>query len=189
VTSTKVARRYAQALLELAADQGQLEKWGAELERLAQVISSPELLPRLTSPELPDQQRLEAVTLIASRMELSFPLRSFAVVVARHGRLAEMAAIAQAYRDLLDRHLGRTRARITFAAKPSREELATVVEALERVSGKKVIPQVEVDASLIGGVVAELEGRTYDASVANRLLILQRELGRDGYGGRLAVQG
>jgi F-type H+-transporting ATPase subunit delta len=189
VTSSKVARRYAQALLELAADQDQLEKWGAELERLAQLISSPELLPRLTSPELPDQPRLEAVTLIAARMELSFPVRSFAVVVARHGRLADMAAIAQAYRDLLDRHLGRTRARITFAAQPTDEELATVVEALQRLSGKQVIPQVEVDSRLIGGVVAEVEGRTYDASVANRLQILQRELGRDGYSGHLAVQG
>ena len=50
--SSKVAKRYAQALLELAAEQGQLEAWGAELERLAQVISSPELIARLSSPEL-----------------------------------------------------------------------------------------------------------------------------------------
>ena len=41
MTSSKVARRYAQALLELAAEQGQLEAWGAELERLAQMVSSP----------------------------------------------------------------------------------------------------------------------------------------------------
>ncbi|HXR36037.1 MAG TPA: F0F1 ATP synthase subunit delta, partial [Candidatus Binataceae bacterium] len=94
MTSSKVARRYAQALLELAAEQGQLEAWGAELERLAQMVSSPELLVRLTSPELADQQRLEAMTLLASRLELSFPLRSFAVVVARHGRIKDMAAIA-----------------------------------------------------------------------------------------------
>jgi F-type H+-transporting ATPase subunit delta len=191
VTSSKVARRYAQALLELAADQDRLEQWGAELERLAQTISSPELLPRLTSPELPDEQRLEAVTLVAARLELSFPLRSFAVVVARHGRLVDFTAIAQAYRDLLDRHLGRARAMLTFAAPPGDADLAAVVEALERLSGKKIIAQVNVDPKLIGGVVAELEGRTYDASVANQLEVLQRELSRDGYAGagHLAVQG
>jgi F-type H+-transporting ATPase subunit delta len=178
VTSSKVARRYAQALLELAADQGQLEAWGAELERLAQMVSSPELMARLTSPELPDELRLEAITLVASRLELSFPLRSFAVVVARHGRIADLSAIAQAYQDLLDRHLGRARATLTFPALPGDEDLAAVVAGLERLSGKKIIAAVNVDPSLIGGLVAELEGRTYHASVATRLALMERQLSR-----------
>ncbi len=176
MTGSKVARRYAQALLELAADEGQLEGWGAELERLARMVSSPELLERLISPELTDQQRLEAMTLIAARLNLSFPVRSFAVVVARHGRTAAMAAIAQAYQDLLDRHLGRARATLTFAAQPSDADLTAVVEGLERLSGKKIIAAVNVEPNLIGGVVAELEGRTYDASLATRLEILERQL-------------
>jgi len=178
VTSSKVARRYAQALLELAAEQGQLEAWGAELERLAQMVSSPELLVRLTSPELADQQRLEAMTLLASRLELSFPLRSFAVVVARHGRIKDMAAIAEAYHVLLDQRLGRARATLTFAAPPADADLATVVDGLERLSGKKVIAAVAVDPSLIGGVEAELEGRIYDASLATRLNLLERQMSR-----------
>jgi len=178
VTSSKVARRYAQALLELAAEQGQLEAWGAELERLAQMVSSPELLVRLTSPELADQQRLEAMTLLASRLELSFPLRSFAVVVTRHGRIKDMAAIAEAYHMLLDQRLGRARATLTFAAPPADADLATVVDGLERLSGKKVIAAVAVDPSLIGGVVAELEGRIYDASLATRLNLLERQMSR-----------
>jgi len=177
VIGSKVARRYAQALLELATDQD-LEVWGAELERLAQVVSSPELLPRLTSPELPDQQRLEAMTLVASRLELSFPVRSFAVVVARHGRIAEMAAMAQAYQDLLDRRLGRARATLTFPARPADADLAAVVAGLEHLASKKIIATVNVDPSLIGGVVAELEGRTYDASLATQLALLERQLSR-----------
>ena len=176
VATSKVARRYAQALLELAADQNQLEAWAAELERLAQVVSNPELMARLNSPELPDQQRLEAMTLIASRLELSFPLRSFAVVVARHGRIGDLTPISQAYQNLLDARLGRARATLTFPAQPSDADLAAVVEGLERLSGKKIIATVNLDANLIGGVVAELEGRTYDASVATRLNMLERQL-------------
>jgi F-type H+-transporting ATPase subunit delta len=178
VTSSKVARRYAQALLELAAEQGQLEAWGAELERLAQMVSSPDLLARLTSPELPDQQRLEAMTLLAERLNLSFPLRSFAVVVARHGRIADMAAISQAYQALLDQRLGRARATLTFPAQPNDADLGAVVAGLERLSGKKIIAAVKLDSGLIGGVVAELEGRIYDASLATRLNQLERQLSR-----------
>jgi F-type H+-transporting ATPase subunit delta len=178
VSSSKVARRYAQALLELADEQGQLEAWGVEVERLAAVVGNSELIARLTSPELSDETRLEAVTRIAARLDLSFPLRSFAVVVARHSRLADMAAIAQAYQDLLDRRLGRARAALNFAAPPSDADLAAVVEGLERLSGKKIIATVTVEPALIGGVVAELEGRTYDASLATRLNLLERQLSR-----------
>ena len=53
-----------------------------------------------------------------------------------------------------------------------------VVEGLERLSGKKIIAAVKVDPGLIGGVVAELEGRTYDASLATRLNLLERQMSR-----------
>jgi len=88
MTSSRVARRYARALLELAAEQGQLEPWGAELARLAGVMMAPELALPLSSPELTQQARIEAMAKIAERLNLSFPLRSFAVVLARHGRIA-----------------------------------------------------------------------------------------------------
>ena len=178
MTNSKVAKRYALALLELATEQGQLETWGQELEKLARVVGDPQLLAQLISPELADEQRLEAVTVIATRMELSYPLRSFALVVARHGRIADMPAIAQAYQTLLDSRLGRARASITFATQPTGSELARVVEGLEKISGKKVLATVNVDPGLIGGVVAELEGRTYDSSLATRLEVLERQLSR-----------
>ena len=41
--SFRVARRYARALLEVAP-RDQAEKWGAELEKLARIVDSPELL-------------------------------------------------------------------------------------------------------------------------------------------------
>ena len=81
--ASRVASRYARALLELA-DKGNEEKWGAELEQLASIVESPELIDRLSSPELTEQMRQTAMTKIAERLSgLSFPLRSFAAVVAR----------------------------------------------------------------------------------------------------------
>src|SRR5208283_6242699 len=103
---SRVAKRYARALLDLA-DKGSEEKWGVELERLAAMVESPELLERLASPELAEQSRQEAMAKIAELLNLSFPLRSFAVVVARHGRVQEIGAMSQAYQDLLDDMMGR----------------------------------------------------------------------------------
>ena len=172
---SRVAKRYARALLELA-DRSQVEKWGEELERLAALTSAPELAERLNSPELSDAARQEAMGKIAERLELSFPLRSFAIVVARHRRVADLEAIAEAYRDLVDDLLGRARGTLTFAVAPSDADVARVVAGLEAIAKKKVIPTVKVDAALLGGVVAEFGGKIYDGSLATRLAEAQRRL-------------
>ncbi len=165
---SRVARRYALALLDLA-DKGNEEKWGAELEQLAAIVESPELIERLASPELSEQLRQAAMTKIAEHLGLSFPLRSFAAVVARHGRIRSLGAIAEWYRDLLDQRMGRERATLTFAIQPTDAEIARVVSGLERIAAKKIIPTVKIDASLLGGVTAELGGKIYDGSLATRL--------------------
>ncbi len=174
--SSRVAKRYARALLELAAEQGQLENWGAEVEHLARVVDSPELGPRLTSPELPANARIEAMAKLAEKLELSFPVRSFAVVLARHGRVGDIADVSRWYQALLDERLGRARAALLFAAQPADADVARLVGGLEALAGKKIIAAVKVDGSLLGGVVAELEGKTYDASLAARLAEAQRRL-------------
>ncbi len=166
---SRVAKRYARALLELA-EKSQLEKWGEELERLAAMVASPELITRLSSPELPEASRQEAMAKIAERLGLSFPLRSFAVVVARHGRIQEIEAMAESYRDQVDELLGRARATLTFAVQPSDAEVARVVERLETLANKKVLPTVKVAGELLGGLVAEIGGKTYDGSLASQLL-------------------
>jgi len=172
---SRVVKRYARALLEIA-ERGQAENWGLELERLAAIVGAPELTARLTSPEVGEAARQQAMAKIAEKLELSFPLRSFAVVIARHGRIDEIGAIAQAYRDQLDEMFERARATLTFAVAPGDPEIARVVAGLEGIAGKKIIPTIKVDKELLGGVVAELGGKIYDGSLATRLALAQQRL-------------
>lgn len=173
---SRVAKRYARALLELSTDRAQLETWGAELEHLAQVAAAPEIATALASPRLSFMARIETMRRIGERLELSYPLRSFATVIARHGRIAQLTAISQAYQDLLDERLGRARASLIFARQPSNEEVASVAARLEAIAAKTIIPTVKVDESLLGGVIAELEGKIYDGSLATQLAQAQRRL-------------
>jgi F-type H+-transporting ATPase subunit delta len=174
--SSKVAKRYARALLGLSGENTQLEIWGAELERLARIVASPEIAVTFASPEVTPATKLEALAKIAEKLELSYPVRSFAAVVARHGRIEDLPAVAESYRRMLDDLMGRARAVLTFAQAPADHELAQVLGGLEAIAHKKIIPTVNVDAALIGGVVAELEGKTYDGSLASRLAEAARRL-------------
>jgi F-type H+-transporting ATPase subunit delta len=176
VRSSKVAKRYARALLGLSTDNAQLETWGAELERLTRIVDSPEVAAQLASPSVNHGQRMAALGKIAERLDLSFPVRSFAVVVANHGRVREVAAMAESYARMLDDLMGRARATLTFAFQPTAEELARVVGGLEAIAHKKIIPTTKFDESLVGGVVVELEGKIYDGSLATRLADAERRL-------------
>lgn len=164
----RVARRYARALLEVA-ERGQAEAWGLELEKLAQTVEAPELFESLLSPEVSLEARQDAMAKIAEQLGLSFPLRSFAVVVARHGRIQELRAMSDAYGQLVDDLLGRTRATLTFASEPDQEAIDRVVAGLEAIAGKKVIATIKIDDALLGGVTAELSGKIYDGSLAAQL--------------------
>jgi F-type H+-transporting ATPase subunit delta len=176
VRSSKVAKRYARALAGLSSGHVQLETWGAELERLAQVLDQPDIDLRFASPEISPKIKLEALAKIAETLDLSFPVRSFSVVVARHGRIHDLAAIAEAYRRILDDLMARTRATLTFAQPPSDADLARVLTELEAIAHKSIIPTVNVDSALLGGIVVELEGKIYDGSLATRVAEAERRL-------------
>lgn len=173
---SRVAKRYARALLGLSEDRSQLETWGAELERLARAAAAPEIAVPLAAPELSHDARIAAMKKIAERLELSYPLQSLAVVMARHGRIADLHAVSDSYQEQLDELLGRTRAALTFAREPSAQDVAALVSGLEAMTRKTVIATVKVDETLLGGVIAELQGKIYDGSLATRLSEAQRRL-------------
>jgi len=176
VRSSKVAKRYARALLGLSDDRGQLEVWGAELERLARVIEAPDIDAAFGSPEVSITAKIRALAIITEKLELSFPVRSFTVVVARHGRIPELPAVAEAYGRMLDELMGRARATLIFATQPSDADIQRLVGQLERIAHKKIMPTIKIDRALLGGAIVELEGKTYDGSLTSQLTEAQRRL-------------
>lgn len=176
MTSLKVARRYARAMLGLSQDNAEREKWGVELEQLARVFEQADVVAAFASPEVTPSSKLAAINKIAERLELSYPMRSFVAVLTRHGRADDTPAVADAYRTMLDQLMGRARAHLTFATSPQPGDIERVVHSLEAIAHKTIIPTINVNSALIGGMIAELEGKTYDGSVANRLTELARRM-------------
>jgi F-type H+-transporting ATPase subunit delta len=176
VRSSRVAKRYARALLGLSNEQSQLQAWGAELERLARVIELPEVEAAFASPEVSLASKIEALATITDKLELSFPVRSFTTVVARHGRIPDLPAVAEVYSTMLDKLMGRARANLIFAVQPNDADVKQIVSKLELIAHKQILPTIKVDRSLLGGVIVELEGKTYDGSLTSRLMQAQRLL-------------
>jgi len=77
---------------------------------------------------------------------------------------------------MLDDLMGRARATLTFATQPSDPEVTGIIGKLEQIAHKLIMPTIRIDQTLLGGVVVELEGKTYDGSLTSRLTEAQRRL-------------
>ncbi len=175
---TQVARRYAKALLSLAQEQGEGETVGTQLGQVADLFADPELVKILALPALPVSVRQDMVAQLVAQGSPHEIVEKFLRVLADNDRLQDISAINEAYQQLLDKALGRVRARVRAAVELEEEEKQLLVNTFGQLTQKTVEPSFETDATLLGGVVVEVEGRVYDASLKTQLARLGDQLAR-----------
>jgi F-type H+-transporting ATPase subunit delta len=180
---TAVARRYAKALWMLAREEGRLEPVAQELQTFARVLADDAALrDALLRPWVKAATKRAIVLAVTERLGVSALSRNFLALVAQRRRLAVLADIIDAYQALVDEGAGRVRARVRSATLLSDAERAALRERLGRRLGKTVLLDTVVDASLLGGFVAEVGSRFLDMSVAGRLAALREKITRDSGG-------
>jgi F-type H+-transporting ATPase subunit delta len=84
--------------------------------------------------------------------------------------------IAQEYESLLDVQEGRLHANVTVAREASAVDEARIAEQLTRVLGKKVVPHMNVNPAILGGVVVRFGDTVMDGSVRKRLANLRGKM-------------
>ena len=83
---------------------------------------------------------------------------------------------AEVFRVRYNEDHGIARATAVSAAPLTAEQARALVEKLEAISGKRIELDTRVEASLIGGMQVDLEGRRYDNSIRTRLERMRRTL-------------
>jgi F-type H+-transporting ATPase subunit delta len=166
---SSVARRYAKAIASIAKETGAFDVIGTELRTLAGLAADPTIGPVLANPLLSPASRQSIARSLGEQLRLAPMTRNFLGLLADHQRLDQLVGIADQYERIVDRELGRVRARIHTAVELNEEQQQAVDAALERLTGKTVIAERSVDRELLGGMVVEVEGKVYDGSVRTQL--------------------
>ena len=176
--SPAVAKSYAKALFELARERNQADQVQAELERAAAMVTSDgEVTDVLGRPWISPAARERLADEIGQRLELSTLGRDFFKLVASHGRADHLAAIADAYRDMLDAAHGRVRARVRTAVPLTQADRSALGDRLRRaLGGKQVLMEDVVDKNLLGGFVAEIGSLVVDGSLDGQLARMRERL-------------
>src|SRR3989304_2184146 len=115
------ARRYAQAVFQLAKDRGELDQWQQDRSRLSTLFGHHEVAAVVAAPRVPQGEKM---ALVARGLEGISPLAlNLAHLLVTRGRWDEAGEIATEYQLLHDAHRGVEHVEVTTAVTLTAEEL------------------------------------------------------------------
>jgi F-type H+-transporting ATPase subunit delta len=174
VSISIVARRYAQALLELGVEHGELDKIVEEMATIAQSWeTSADLRNAVENPLVPQAAKKAVVSELADRIGATPTVRHALMLLVDRRRAKALPYVAQTLRELADARRGLVRAEVTTAAPLGDAYFARLQGQLEKMTGKRVVIDRRTDASLIAGVVTRIGDRIIDGSLRTRLQSLR----------------
>ena len=171
-----IARNYAEALLALGTKAENREGFGAMIRDVANAMQQDETLRLfLESPRVSaDQKNAILSKAFGDRVPRVF-LRFLQVLVSNRRQML-IPAIATEYASLLDEAMGRVHAEVTVASAAGATEADAVAQRLSQVLGKQVVPHINVNPAILGGVVVKVGDTVMDGSVRRRLERLAQRL-------------
>ncbi len=170
MSNSAISIRYAKALLNIASEEKQVERYAEELAAISEVLKQEDLLRLLLdSPTFPLKKKTAIMHDIADLLELSRGMCNFLDLLLEKGRIVYLPQIDLNYRKFADERSGVVRAKIKSANKLTKKRADEIQKGLEKLTGKQVVLSVEIDKSLIGGLQAEMGGKLFDGSVKTQL--------------------
>jgi F-type H+-transporting ATPase subunit delta len=168
------ARRYAQAVFDIAREKKELDKWQTDLNKVAALSGDATVMALLEDPRVPFEAKAKILSGQLSDIE-PLALNLVYLLIAR-GRLGMLGDIAYEYQLLLDGYRSIERAEVTTAVALDAQDIAELEERLGEMVGKKVVVEARVDSSLIGGMVARVGGKLLDGSTITKLMAMRKAL-------------
>ena len=175
MSGIRAAIRYAKAILEIADSKGVASEVSADMTLIATTITgNSELTHFIQNPLIKtDTKKNVVIEVFASVNPVT---QSLFHLLLENKRFEILAAIAVEYNNLFDVMNGVEFAKVTTAFPMDAALEAKVLSKIATFSDKKVTIENTVDASIIGGFILRIGDKQYNASVANRLHVLKREL-------------
>lgn len=179
-----LARRYARALLDVAAAQGSDSVLALrdELRALAPVLAGhPELRAALLHPGVTAEQKGRLLAALAERGGATALLGRLLALVAARDRISLLPDVVEAYAEIANAARGVVSAEVASAVLLPEDQKRALATALRGTGADADVElRTRVEPELVGGLLVQTGGRTYDGSVRTRLAALKRRLAASG---------
>ena len=174
--ATTIARNYAEALLSLARKANDLDGYGASINGVVTAMEGDGRLRNfLSAPQISAAQKN---VIIGTAFDGKLPkmMVRFLQKLVMNRRQMLIPLIAIEYGNLVDETAGRVHAQVTVSRDVSDGERNAIAAQLSRAFSKTVVPHVDVNPAILGGVVVRVGDRVLDGSVRKRLKTLKARI-------------
>lgn len=169
------ARRYAEAAFDVAMRDNTVDAWRSELDSVAAIVAEERIGRALANPSIPLETRTATAEATFGPLVGRQVLNLIGLML-RRGRIEALPRLAAEFRRLDDERRVITHATATSASSLTPGEVRALTQRLEQFTGGRVELDVQVDASLLGGLVVRVGDRLIDGSVRSRLERLRNQL-------------
>ena len=175
MSGTRAAIRYAKAILDIASENKSLDAVNQDMILIGSTIrSNKELNDLVVNPTVSVLDKNQALQEIFKQ---SNPItQQLFRLLADNNRFGILEAITEQYNMLFNEVNGIELAQVTTAFPMTPELEKKVLAKITAFSNKKVIITNVVDESIIGGFILRIKDQQYNASIAQKLHKLSREL-------------
>lgn len=175
MASTRAAIRYATAILDLSNSKGTSETVNNDMKSIASTIKgNEELSTFIQNPTIKVEVKEKALLEVFATVDNV--TKGLLHLLFENKRFEILEVIAVEYSKLFDIMNNVEVAKVTTAIAMDTALEAKVLAKIATLSDKKITIENTVDPSIIGGFILRIGDQQYNASVANRLQILKREL-------------
>ncbi len=169
------ARRYAQAVFELAVEQQTLAPWLADLRTLEDYFGNRQLDFILSEPNVQFARKEQVVRdLLGAKVQRD--ALGLALLLVERGFVSLAPRIRFEFEQMYDDYLGQAHAQVTTAAPLDEETRDRLKRDLADITGKRILLHETVDPGILGGAVARVGDTLIDGSVRRRLALLRQRI-------------
>ena len=170
-----LARPYAKAAFEYAAQAGELQSWSDSLATAGSVAQQPNVVKLLSSPSVTAQQQATALIEICGDA-LDERGQNFLTVLSENHRLQLLPEISLQFDVLKANREKSVDVELVAAHELDAEQQQKLSDALSAKLERKVNMQVSLDKNLLGGAVIRAGDLVIDGSIRGRLAKLAESI-------------
>ena len=170
-----IAKRYAEALFQLAQDRNNLESVSESFIQLMERIYDQEGVFKVLSYPVVDLEEKMAMADELTK-DLSVEVRNFIKVAIDSKRIKYLEEIYEYFKKLVRAKENRTLCEVTTTAPLDEDEITQLHQALHNVAKGEVEIKSYIDKSIIGGIIVQIGDKVYDYSLKGQLNNIREQL-------------
>lgn len=176
MVGTRAAARYAKAILEISSEKGNADAINNDMILISQSISqSKELNTFLNNPVVKNEVKYNALLEVFASVNEG--TKELFKLLNTNNRFELLNAIALEFQRQYNVLKGIEKVIVTTAVPMDAVLESKVLEKARALApGKSISISNIVDSSILGGFILKIGDKQYNASIANQLQLLKREL-------------